>query len=1180
MEPAFLCIGLILLVALLTLPSSSSLERDDGMSPPARRVEGLATTHAGQPAERVTLYLFGLPPGQTDNIILGDQSTIVTDKQGSFTWPVPTSLPPLNHYYITPGSIRCYALAADMGAEQFRIAVRSNWHGPPADSAARDLLRQATRSCETKWLLGGTHPIFSVVVPDTSVVLLTVRGPDGQPLGGRQVQVVPVGLRLDHKGAIVYTGQTDAEGGLHLRCFPGSLRFQVFVSGIGFGSTGAFDAVAGQLVVPLMPPLAPFANLSGTMTSTMAGPGATVSLDKIFSNKNVWYNPRATVDADGSWTLADVLPGQYRLVLTDGRGESTRLLVTVLPGEQRRDITVTPKQTALAVDTPTMPQPNAAPTVGGRVTNAAGIPVASADVYAVCYYPNALHHVATVLTAKTDAAGTYQIAGLSVSGGRTAKSVHLVAHQPGSGLAVGDAQVEQDSVSGGWRNVQKDLVLPSSHSDLTVKVLQDGKPAPDIIVALAAHRDNSLLQAMPLEAGNAEAAQALEALLSPSAPTGPDGSVRFADLTPGLWDITANRTRDLGRTFGEPAAPFNASMGVIVQAGENLSYTLSLLPPSEAVLRAVGPIDLPSGVPDMVSLATTRDRNYGTRTPVPDDAGNGFLRFYAPGLFQATARIADRSLDINSLTGPYFEGTLLVAVSAALAARNPILIPVRRIGPASIRVRLQDAQGKPLHGAVTVGDALNSFLYAASVDAQGTVVFPNMPLGKYIVTARLAGQQESAALKPGQQESAALNQPGSPLPSDAALISRLEQPLPQTVVVQGDEEISIILVKQRPGYVRLRLIGPLALTNGYRVEARLPTDDRLIDTRSVGSEYLIGPIPAGRRILRLFRYIPTLVGTKLIAGEIAVDVKPGQVLHVALTPQSTAEQELLYSSPLMGTVLMPDGKTPAWGARVALFIPEWLMPQQMARTDTEGHLTLKDFWGSSQLSPVAPPGTPSGPVLAAWLPGSNGAIIVPYQPGQDVRLVLPAAVSLQGRITVGGQSVLGMPSTFHVRAAYQGNGILNQGSGILNQVLTVDATAQADGTFTLGGLTPGTYQVQASRDNIWLSSTQTIAVGSTAPPDLALDIMPPGLPVLLMLEDRQRKPRPGQEVKIVRPDGPLTDEVWPKSLVTDAAGMLRVDGLEAGHHLVAIPKRSGKSIDFDVPAWTPSTPPVTCRIVL
>ena len=793
--------------------------------------------------------------------------------------------------------------------------------------------------------------------------------------------------------------------------------------------------------------------------------------------------------------------------------------------------------------------------------------MAGADVYAVC--SNFETRGQKVLVAKTDAMGAYRIPDLPVGSGQTGPYVYLVAHQPGFGLAVADGQSEKGQASGNWMDVQKDLVLPDTHARLMVRVLQDGKPTPNIRVILAAQGENWVVPAIYRESDRGEAAQALRALLTPSAQTGPDGAARFADLTPGLWDVTANRTASPVPLIGEPAPPppFNVSTGVIMQAGEDASYTVSLIPPpSNVVFHFVGPNGLPlPAVPEVVSLTTALDSNYGSIALTPDGAGNGLGKFYAPGLFQITARVGDRPLDINALIGPYFEGTALVAVSPATAARSPISIPTHRIGPASIRIRLQDAQGKPLHGAVTIGDTFAR--YAASADANGVVVFPNVPLNffKYTVTAHITGRPERVPL----------GQPGSPLPSDAALVAGTGQPLPQPVVVRGGEVTSVTLGAQLPGYVRLRLTGPLASEKGYYVEGRLPTDDAFVPTQfdPATDEYLIGPLPAGRRTFHLFRYVGEPVGTNLNAGEIGLTVKAGQVVHATLTAQSTAAQELLSSSPLTGTVYLPDGQTPAWGARAALFLPDWSVPLRMARADTQGRLTVKDFWRSSPRSLETPPGAPTGPVLAAWLPGANGAVIVPFQPGRDERLVLPAPVSLHGRVTVGSQSVRGLPSSFRARAAYQGK-------GRLNEALSVEATAQADGTFELAGLTPGTYRVQAARDGIWLSGTQTVMVGTETLPDLTLDIAPPGVPVILKLEDQQGKPRPGQEVRIARPDGPLTEEIWPTMLTADSAGNLRVDGLEAGHHLVTIAGQAGKSVGFDVPAWTPAAPPAIRRIVL
>ena len=501
--------------------------------------------------------------------------------------------------------------------------------------------------------------------------------------------------------------------------------------------------------------------------------------------------------------------------------------------------------------------------------------------------------------------------------------------------------------------------------------------------------------------------------------------------------------------------------------------------------------------------------------------------------------------------------------------RLPSLFPFLPAGssPASIRVRLVDAQGRPLRGTVTVGDPFNSALYASSVDGGGVVIFPNVPLNffPYTVTAHIAGRPERPVPSPAN----------GPLPSDAALIAGTGQPMPQVVRVRGGEETLVTFGPVPPGYVRLHLTGPFASAKDYNIEGRQTNDEPFTETHfdpALG-EYLLGPLPAGRRTFHLFRYVPAPVATNLNAGEVTVTVKSGEVVPATLPAQSTASLELLYSAPLPGTVYLADGRTPAWGARAALFLPDWPVPRLMAKTDAQGRLVLKDFWRDGARSRTEPPGSPAGPVVAAWLPGASGAVIVPFQPGQAMRLVLPPAIALPGRVTVGGHSVLRLPSQFRVRAAYQGK-------GRLNEALTVEATAQADGTFLLAGLTPGTYQVQAVRDNIWLSGKQTVTVGAEAPAEMTLDIATPGVPVILSLVDKQGKSRPSQEIKIVRPEGPLTEEIWPRRLTSDSTGLLRVDGLEAGHHVLTLAEKVNERFGFNVPAWTAAAPMRTQRIVL
>ena len=792
MTPQWLSAGGLAALVLIGLTALGPA-RADAPPDPARVLAGIATTSSGRPLAHATLYLFGLPPGLTDMITLGDQSTVVTDDRGRFTWAIPAGLPPLS-FYVGVRSIDCYALAADRSVTQFRLALRPNLRGTDAEAGDRFLLAEATRRCETKWQSTGPPPVLSVVVPDTGDVLLTVRGPDGGLLRGRAVEVAPPRTPGAYGGAVVYAVQTDEAGRLRLRLFPGPMRLKVFAPGVGYGSTGAFEVTAGATATPPVPPLAPFAQVSGTVPAGLAGPGAAVHSDE-FGSENDWYDPHGAVDAEGRWTVGGLLSGPHRLVLSGGHEEAEAVSVTVDPGQHLGGVAFAP----VPASPPTAPSLGAAslPSARGRVMDSDGRPVAGVDVYAESFR----YQTQKVLTVKTDAAGHYLIPDVPVESGWSPPSVHLVAHQPDFGLAVADAQVEKGQTSGRWLDVQKDLVLPAAHSSLTVRVLQDGKPLPDALVETSPDGQNWATSLLFHGSDRGEAAQALRQLLYPSARTGPDGAARFADLTPGLWGVAANRPTGFWFLTPMPTTPFNVSPDVAVQAGEDLTYTVSVHPPPGPVtFRVLAPDGQPAHpFPKDLALETARNPNYpgyGSLFLRPAGAGDGKGDFFTPGLYRVRARFGNVTAS-DSIYGPFNEGTTLVAASPATAARPPVVIPTRRVGPSSIHVRLEDERGRPLRGTVSVTTQYREDRYAASADAQGRIVFPDVPTGAYTLTARLAGRPERTPLGRGND----------PLPSDASLVAGTGQPLPQTVIIRGGEQAEVTFRSEPPGYVRLRVAG-------------------------------------------------------------------------------------------------------------------------------------------------------------------------------------------------------------------------------------------------------------------------------------------------------------------------------------------------------------------------------------
>ncbi len=183
---------------------------------------------------------------------------------------------------------------------------------------------------------------------------------------------------------------------------------------------------------------------------------------------------------------------------------------------------------------------------------------------------------------------------------------------------------------------------------------------------------------------------------------------------------------------------------------------------------------------------------------------------------------------------------------------------------------------------------------------------------------------------------------------------------------------------------------------------------------------------------------------------------------------------------------------------------------------------------------------------------------------------------MRGKVTVDGQPVSSINSSFRVFAAYQGH-------GNLNDLLSVDATPQADGTFELRGLTPGTYLVQAARDGIWMSKPETLVVSNGSLPDLGLDIPEPGAAVDLTIVDKAGKRVPYAEIKIQGADGPLAHRLWPEMIIADCSGCLHLEGLSAGRlSLIICPTqssvvgsipvdRTGCTVTIDVPRYLAST---------
>ena len=186
-------------------------------------------------------------------------------------------------------------------------------------------------------------------------------------------------------------------------------------------------------------------------------------------------------------------------------------------------------------------------------------------------------------------------------------------------------------------------------------------------------------------------------------------------------------------------------------------------------------------------------------------------------------------------------------------------------------------------------------------------------------------------------------------------------------------------------------------------------------------------------------------------------------------------------------------------------------------------------------------------------------------------MTLPRPLSVTGRVTLGGGPFEGRNARVRVVAA-------SRGRGAFDGVLGAEASVEADGRFTLHGLTPGRYLLQAARDDIWLSRAAELAVSRDVPsPEPVLDIAEPGETVAVTVVDERGGPWPTSRCIPLRPEGPLAG-LWPAAFRTDASGTVVFRGLEEGTHRLLIDGRPVRQELRVGKAVRPAAPPVPVRV--
>ncbi|MCA1596422.1 MAG: hypothetical protein LC772_08370, partial [Chloroflexi bacterium] len=648
--PYFRCTPRVLRTALFMACALTAARPSIAIFPGAMAaVNGIATTKDGRPLPHATLFLLGVPPGESWSATLGDATTVVTDDQGRFTWTVPEHVDIFSNNGSSPPP--CWALAADRRVTSFAVRTSASSDN---DNSRRDLLERASRQCVTHWIDPETNPVLAVTVPDVANVSLTIRGTDGMPLRRRSVQVFSPETFSNFEGAVVYDGSTDEAGRLTTRWYTGVRRIDLIVPGVGFGSTGTVEGLPGRATTAHLPPLAPFSRISGTVASTLRAPAAVVALDDRSFSDHRWYHPTAVVAADGTFSLQEVLPGEHGVSLRGVIG-AAEPDITVLAGESVTGVVLAPAPPAPTAPPATSPSGTKVPPVAqpgpqslrGTVTDTEGHPVDGATIYAICTLQNVPFSTPTqiLLTASTNTAGEYLIPKLP--GGPSGVSILLIASHAGFARAQASALSGRNGPPG---DLQVDLVLPSLKTSLAVRVVRNGHPVPGALVRITQAAGYYNFEAdLRLQPANKDAYDAVAQLMAPTATTDANGQALFQGVSPGVWNLIASDAASAAHVprFGQwadereiwRAIDRGEAHGVIVRAGQTSDFTLKLYAhPDEVSFQVFGPDGkLPADAEIGVSSTQLRPPDYQSSVVTLDAAGVGTHQLPSPGLWRAAA---------------------------------------------------------------------------------------------------------------------------------------------------------------------------------------------------------------------------------------------------------------------------------------------------------------------------------------------------------------------------------------------------------------------------------------------------------------------------------------------------------------------------------------------------------------
>lgn len=1101
--------------------------------------------------------------------------TATSDEQGRFDRSV---LPQMNAIPARGQGPICWVRPEDDRSLPWEFVISE---GPMAAAGGDFHRRQAARAlyqqCQSRWR-GGT---LVVECPPVSEIETLVRGPDGLPLKDSPILVTPAtDFSFPGSGTLRLPRRTDESGVLRLRTFGEIPRFSIQAPGVGFGATGVVHVTEGRVARPQIAPLARFARIEGRVDGKLLVPGTRVAL--LLAPFQQSSGPAAPCDDAGRFTLVDVIPGPYQLAALKGgtRLPAGQREIHALPGTTLRDVVIGPP-VPLSVDAQKANQQlvhrldfdrNKTVTwVEGTIRDEHGRPLPKVLVYVHSQYDGGIRMAEDVKKSTTDDQGRYKIEGpWQPSSGIVA----LVASAKGRPPTIAYAPAPDAALDNGDRKPSRlDLALPAKGASANISILEDGKKLRGASVQLTV-TDATAGRRRVFGPGVAQSPDRLEMedLISRTIRTGPDGVARFENLPAGPFEVVVTPEVDVAQPFTK-GHPFNP------HGNSGFTQTITIPPggvveTSINVGRKLKPVRFrllkPDGAPAAartISFSLVQG-NGGTSTAVRcDDRGFATYQFPSPGLWNVDVRFRDddvRRFPIQE--EPYYQAQALIPVSAELELEDPIVLKAERRELGSIHARLLDAEGKPASGTVLI---LGNFpqqsqpIQAGTVDAEGQAHFFDVPAGKYRLQGVVADRPTAAKL--GQ---------GEPSPNDAAL-QGVQTIFDRELTMTAGGEATVELRLQPVGYVRATLKPPAGRTAAEYsafLNSKTPNDSTgRAQIDPANGNYLFGPLPAGPFTIGLFERF-TNGQTNNKRGERTVVVEPDKVVHVVLEPEPSSPQPAAPNHPprifpgmggiremgsalggLEARVLMPDGSTPAYGARADYFPVGERQAIVQGIADASGRLTWTGTWRTPKPITDKDPPPLNQPTIAAWLPGVTGPVLGQYQPGKPLVLVLPSPAGAAGIATIGGRRIDGRGGRIRILAEAQDR-------GSLADAFSREVVAEPDGRFRLPELGAGRYLVQAVRDEIWLSRTVPLVVepGKETVP-VEIDIPEPGTTVALEVVDGRDHPVPGLSLSIVRPEGPLAPSL-PISFRVDEGGTAMLRGLATGRQTLIIggdPKPNG-----------------------